>query len=203
MTWNRIVSAAGLILPVLGIALALGNWSARPDKAFAWAIVTVFLAGTIVVRLVAERAVRGSSGDPATLRTIAAIPRAVAVGAVMVVIPLAVSLAHAYGLVSDRDSGFHATMIIMGLYLAAIGNALPRSLPPTSSMPGNAAQIQAFQRFAGWTIVLAGLGFAAAWLALPKDSAVPVSVAVVVGGVVLILVQLLRLRKPRGTTLPT
>jgi hypothetical protein len=202
MTWNRIVSAAGLILPVLGIALALGNWGARPDKALAWATVTVILVGMLLVRLVAERAVRGSS-DPATIRNIAAVPRAVVVGAVMVVIPLAVSLAHAYGLVSDRESGFHATMIIIGLYLAAIGNALPRSLPPTASMPGNAAQIQAFQRFAGWTWTLGGLGFAAAWLVLPKDAAVPVSVAVVGGALVLIVIQLMRLRKPRGTTLPT
>ena len=202
MTWNRIVSAGGLILPVLGIALALGNWSVRPDKALAWASVTVLLAGMIVVRLVAGRVMRGLS-DPATIRNIAAIPRAVAVGAVMVVIPLAVSLAHAYGLVGDRESGFHATMIIIGLYLAAIGNALPRSLPPAASMPGNAAQVQAFQRFAGWTWVLGGLGFAAAWLLLPKDMAVPVSVAVVAGALVLIVVQLLRLRKPRGTTLPT
>ncbi len=94
-------------------------------------------------------------------------------------------------------------MIIIGLYLAAIGNVLPRSLPPTSSMPGNAAQVQAFQRFAGWMWVLGGLGFAAAWLVLPKDTAVPVSVAVVAGAIVLIIVQLQRLRKPRGTTLPT
>ena len=199
--WNRMVSAAGLVLPILGIALALANWSLRPEKALAWAIVTVFLGAMLLVRLVAGRIMGRSPGDPATIRSVGAVPRAVVVAAVMVVIPLGVSLAHAYGLVSDREGGFHATMIIIGLYLAAIGNSLPRSLPPTSSMPGNAARVQAFQRFAGWTWVLAGLGFAAAWLVLPKDSAVPVSVAVVLGALVLIVLQLVRHRN-RGRELP-
>jgi hypothetical protein len=134
--WNRMVSAAGLVLPILGIALALANWSLRPEKALAWAIVTVFLGAMLLVRLVAGRIMGRSPGDPATMRSIGAVPRAVVVAAVMVVIPLGVSLAHTYGLVSDREGGFHATMIIIGLYLAAIGNSLPRSLPPTSSMPG-------------------------------------------------------------------
>jgi hypothetical protein len=78
------------------------------------------------------------------------------------------TLAHAYGVVDDPDGGRRATMIIFGAYFAAFGNTLPRMLPAVSSMQCNGARVQAFQRLAGWTWVLCGLGFATAWLALPN-----------------------------------
>jgi hypothetical protein len=88
-------------------------------------------------------------------------------------------------------------MIMVGAYLAVTGNAMPRMLPPTSSLPCGGARVQAFQRLAGWTWVLCGLGFATAWLALPIDAAEPVSMALVVAAMIVTIVQLLRLRKPR------
>ena len=194
LTW--ITSRAGIALPLLGVVLALANWNVRPEKGWAWAVAIVIFVVMVVVRHLSQLAIRRSSGDASAARNLAAVPRAVVVGALMMVIPLAVTLAHAYGVVSDRDSGIHATMIILGLYLAAIGNGLPRMLPPVASMPGNAAQIQAFQRFAGRTWMLGGLGFAIAWLVLPIDLALPVSMAVVASALVLSIVQLLRLRKP-------
>jgi hypothetical protein len=116
----------------------------------------------------------------------------------MMIIPLALTLAHAYGLVDDPDSGMQrTTMIMVGAYLAVTGNAMPRMLPPTSSMPCGGARVQAFQRHAGWTWVLCGLGYAMAWLALPIDAAGPISMAMVVTAMIVTIVQLLRLRKPR------
>ena len=116
----------------------------------------------------------------------------------MMIIPLALTLAHAYGVVDNPDSGMRRTIMIMiGAYLAVTGNAMPRMLPPTSSMPCGGARIQAFQRLAGWTWVLCGLGFAMAGLALPIDAAGPVSMALVATAMIVTIVQLLRLRKPR------
>jgi hypothetical protein len=66
-----------------------------------------------------------------------------------------------------------------------------------ASLHGNATRVQAFQRVAGWTWVLCGLGFAAAWLALPIHAAWPVSVALVAAALIITIIQLLRLRKPR------
>src|SRR5204863_1582941 len=118
----------------------------------------------------------------------------IAFGALMMVVPLTVALAHAYGVVDDPDTGRRTTMIILGVYLVVSGNALPRMLPPTSSMPGDGARVQAFQRLAGWTWVLCGLGFTTAWLVLPIDVATPVSMTVVAAAMVVTIVQLLRLR---------
>jgi hypothetical protein len=185
----------GLVLPLSGVLLALANWTASPEKAWAWAVAIVIFMVMTIVRLWSQLGIRRSS-ETASAQVYASVSRTVVVAAVMMVIPLAVTLAHAYGLVSDRDLGLRATMIILGAYLAAVGNNLPRMLPPVASMPGNAADIQAFQRFAGRAWVLGGLGFAIAWLALPIDTAVPVSAAVVAAALIGTVLQLLRLRKP-------
>ena len=144
-----------------------------------------------------QRASGRAPGDVALVRSVASVTSAVMWGAVMLIIPLAATLAHAYGVVDNPASGHRGTMIILGVYLATVGNAMPRALPPLSSMPCNGARAQAFQRRAGWTWTLYGLGFAAAWLALPIDAAVPVSMALTAAAMVVTIVQLLRLRKPR------
>jgi hypothetical protein len=198
MTLNWISSRAASVLPLIGIVLALANWNARPDAAWAWAAVIVIFLVMVGVRRLFQRAVRRSPGDPASVQSFASATGAVVFGALMMIIPLALTLAHAYGLVDDPDSGMQrTTMIMIGAYLAVTGNAMPRMLPPTSSMPCGGARVQAFQRHAGWTWVLCGLGYAMAWLALPIDAAGPISMALVATAMIVTIVQLLRLRKPR------
>jgi Ca2+/Na+ antiporter len=160
-------------------------------------VAIVVLVVMVIARHVLQLALRRSSGDAASERTFASASSAVVLGAVMVVIPLAVQLAETYGVLNDPDSGKRTVMIIIGLYLAATGNSLPRLLPPVSAMQGNAARAQAFQRLLGWTWVVFGLGFAIAWLVLPIDAAGPVSVALVAAAFIVTMVQLIRLRKPR------
>ena len=195
LTW--ISSRAASALPLIGIALALANWNARPDAAWAWAAVIVMSLVMVAVRSRSQLAFRRSSGDAVSIRNFASVTGAVAFGALVMIVPLAVTLAHAYGVVEDPDSGRRTTMIILGAYLAVIGNGTPRMLPPTSSMQCDGARVQASQRLAGWTWALCGLGFATAWLALPTDAAEPVSTALVVAAMIVTIVQLLRLRKPR------
>lgn len=197
MELNSITARAAAALPLIGIVLALANWNARPAEAWAWAAAIVMFVVMVIARHVSKRVVRRSSGDASSVRSFASVTDAVVAGALMMIIPLAVTLAHAYGVVDDPDSGRRATMIIFGAYFAAFGNTLPRMLPPVSSMQCNAARVQAFQRLAGWTWVLCGLGFATAWLGLPIDAAQPVSTALVVSALIVTIVQLLRFRKPR------
>jgi hypothetical protein len=115
------------------------------------------------------------------------------IGALMMIIPLAMTLAHAYGLVDDPTGGRRASMIICGAYLVVMGNAMPRALPPVTSKPRLDALIQAFHRRAGWTWVLCGLAFLTASLALPIKTAGPVSMALVGAATVATIVQILRL----------
>jgi hypothetical protein len=191
---SRIVPA----LPLVAIGLALANWSAKPANAWAWTAVIVISVVMVAVQRRSQLALSRSSGDAALTRSVDSIAQAVAVGALMIIIPLALTLAHAYGVVDDPDRGMQrTTMVLVGAYLAMTGNAMPRMLPPTSSMPCGGARVQAFQRLAGWTWALCGLGFAMAWLALPIDAATPISMALVATAIVVTVTQLLRLRKPR------
>src|SRR6187402_3391093 len=130
MTLNWIFSRSGLVLPFVAIGLALANWTARPAAAWAWAAVIVISVVMVIVRHFSQLAFRRSSGDAASVRTSASVTGAVAFGALMMIIPLATTLAHAYGVVDDPDSGQRATMILLGAYLAATGNAMPRMLAP-------------------------------------------------------------------------
>ena len=198
MALNGIARRLGSVLPLMAIGLALANWNLKPAAAWAWAAVIVMSVVMVAVQRFWQRASSRSSGDAALARSADAVASAVVFGALMMIIPLALTLAHAYGVVDDPDSGMRRTiMVITGAYLAVTGNAMPRMLPPTSSMPYGGARVQAFQRLAGWTWVLCGLGFATAWLALPIDAAEPVSLALMAAAMIVTIVQLLRLRKPR------
>ena len=197
MALNWISSRAWSALPLIAIALALANWNARPDEAWAWAAVIVISLVMVAVRWRTQLAFRHSSADAVSIRSLASVTGGVVFGSLMMIIPLALTLAHAYGVVEDPDSGRRTTMIILGAYLAVIGNGIPRMLPPVSSLQRDGARVQAFQRLAGWTWVLCGLGFATAWLALPEDAAASVSTALVVSAMIVTIVQLLRLRRLR------
>jgi hypothetical protein len=198
MALNWISSRIGAVLPLIAIGLALANWNARPAAGWAWAAVIVISVVMVAVQHFSKLALSRFPGDAASVRGVASVAGAVVFGSLMMIIPLALTLAHAYGLVDDPDSGMRRTsMIMVGAFLAVTGNAMPRMLPPTSSMPCGGARVQAFQRQAGWTWVLCGLGFAMAGLALPIDAQTPISFALVATAMIVTIVQLLRLRKPR------
>jgi hypothetical protein len=194
---NSIASRAASVLPVVGIPLAAVNWYVRPQAAAAWAAAIVMLAIMVAVLHRSKLAIRRPLTDTRLLRSFASIRDAVVFGALMIIIPLGITLARSFGVVSDPDSGQRVTMMMLGLVLVVQGNAMPRMLPPLSSMPCDGARVQAFQRFAGWTWVICGLGFATAWLVLPSDAAQPVSVSLIAGAVLVTVVQILRLRRTR------
>ena len=107
LTW--IASRAGSALPLIAIVLALANWNARPDRAWAWSVAIVIFVVMVIVRHFSQRAIRLSSGDAPSARSFASVAAAVVFGALMMVIPLAVTLAQAYGVVNDPDSGQRAS----------------------------------------------------------------------------------------------
>ena len=197
MRLNQIVFGAATVLPVVGIVLVLANWYAKPDAAFAWVAPIVMFVIMLVVLHGPRLALRRSMSDDASLRSVAWIMSGVVFGALIMIVPLAVTLARSYGVVDDPDLGRRSSGVLIGAFLVMLGNVMPKNLPPLSSMACNGARMQAFQRLAGWTWVLCGLGMAVAWLALSIDFAEMVSTALVVAAMAVTIVQLLRLRRPR------
>ncbi len=76
--------------------------------------------------------------------------------------------------------------VIVGLTLTIFANAIPKKLPPLSGRK-DPARAQAYQRFAGWTFALAGIGHALAWSLLPIEQANTAAMLVVGGGLVLVV----------------
>jgi len=194
---NSMMFRAASALTAIGVALVLANWYAKPQQALAWtaplAMFAVMAAALWVSRLILRR----STGNATARRSLDYITTAVVFAALMMGIPLAMTLARSYGVVDDVDLGRRSTGVLIGVFLAMLGNVMPKHLPPLASMGCDGARVQAFQRLAGWTWVLCGLGSAIGWLALSMDSAETATMVLVVTAMAVTIVQLLRLRRPR------
>jgi len=88
----------------------------------------------------------------------------------------------------DRDLVKRIVGVNIGLMLVVLGNYMPKKLTQHSgSCSSKATGTSSVQRFMGWTFVLGGLLYAAAWFALDLDQAgfaimfaFPVAIAAVV-----------------------
>ena len=172
MVPNALIFRAASALTAAGVVLVLANWYVK-------------------------RSLRRRPGDTSVVRGLDWIATGVVFGALMMGVPLALMLARTYGVVDDIDAGRRSTGVLIGVFLAMLGNVMPKNLPPLASMACDGARIQAFQRLAGWTWVLCGLGSALAWLTVSIDSAELATTVLVMGAMAVTIVQLLRLRRPR------
>lgn len=99
--------------------------------------------------------------------------------AAMIGVALLLALARKQGLI-EGERVVRAINVVIGLALAAFGNAMPKMLygPPPSSIH-HATLAQAAVRVGGWTMTLAFLAWAALWVFAPHDLAIIGSLAVV------------------------
>ena len=194
MTTKPISHFLAPALLVLSTLLAAANWVLQPARAGAWAATLAFLGCMVVALLFAQR----RTGNEAQRRAGDAIRHAVVFAGLMLAIPLSMRLGTALGVLHDADLSRRTTMVLMGAFIAFTGNAMPKTLTPLSALQCDAAKVQAFQRFAGWTWVLTGVAYAILWLVLPLGLAKPVSVVLLMTGMLAVAVQLVRLRRTRA-----
>jgi len=189
-TWYYLAPA----LLVLGTLLAAANLYLRPERAVPWIVSVLLLGGMAVVLALVTR---GSSDDVARRRAAVSIRSAIVFAGLILVFTLSVSLVNAINATGNREISERVTMAILGAYLVFTGNAIPKTLSPLSTMPGDAARVQALQRLAGWTWVLTGFFYAIAWLVLPRSLAEAITFVLLPAAMLMILAQLFRLRRAR------
>jgi len=194
---NSMRFRAASALTAVGIVLVLANWYAKPEAALAFTAVLAMFAVMFAALRVSRRALRDSTAKATAVPGLERIPTAVVFAALIMGIPLALTLARSYGVVDDIDLGRRSTGVLIGAFLVMLGNVMPKNLPPLSSQRSDGARQQAFHRLAGWTWVLCGLASAIGWLALPIDSAETATIVMVVTAMAVTIVHLLRLRRPR------
>ena len=192
MVSNSMKVRVAWALLAVGIVLALANWYTKPQSALAWA----FALALFVVMAAALRwsrvAVSRWTIEGNAARGVEQITTAVIFAALMMGIPLALTLARAIGYVDSFDVARRSTGVLTSLFLVMIGNVMPKNLPPLSSGCDGARQ-QAFQRRAGWTWVLCGVVSALGWMTLPIDLAEVAAVALVVTAITVTIAHLVLL----------
>ena len=118
------------------------------------------------------------------------IRRGLIYAGLIIVVAGGTKVAAAHGLVGS-DWPARAMMAVMGAFLMATGNAIPKALMPLSACSCDPATLQRLQRRAGWTFALAGAALAIGWLALPEPLANLLTL-LLAPVTVLVLVQTLR-----------
>ncbi len=174
-TLSAITLRTGLASAIV-FALAAANFLAAPDKALIWLIAGGTMA---IIAFVTIRTARSSAIDNVPTQQ---MDGAAIAAAALLALALGLTLLRGQGIV-DGETNDRLIGIGIGLVLASQGNALPKTLRPLTESRCSPANAEKLQRFAGWAVVLAGLGFALAWAVLPISMAANGAMAVCLIGV--------------------
>jgi hypothetical protein len=192
---NSMKFRAASALVAVCVALALATWYAKPDSALAVAAVLAMCGIMGAALYVSRRGVRRFTAEATTARSFESITTGVVFAALMMGISLAVTLARSYGLVDGDEVARRSTGVLIGIFLAMLGNVMPKNRPSLSSPGCDGSRQQAFHRRAGWTWVLCGLGSAIGWAVLPIDSAEIAAIGLTITAMAVTVVHLVRLAR--------
>jgi len=172
-----------LIYPLAGVvivaALAAVNWTMDPNDLWRWAVAGLFLP---VAWAVFELLFRGG-------KALRDIRGAVVLAAGLLIVSLGFKAGDAAGLLGANgdEMTVRAFGVAMGLVLAVLGNAIPKRIEPLLAKHYAPGELQSVQRFAGWTFVIAGLGYAAVSLFMPIGTGNTVATTICAAAVVLVI----------------
>ncbi len=154
-------------LTVLVVGLGAANWYLKPEGAVAWAIgmASMPVIWGIVTYLLRRRPL-AEYGEAERRFFIASVASAGLILAGAMGIQL-------FGAISEVELELTRRVwgVAVGVFLIVIGNVMPKILTPLAALRCEAKRAQSLQRFAGWSFLLAGLGYVAAWLILPVNHA--------------------------------
>jgi sterol desaturase/sphingolipid hydroxylase (fatty acid hydroxylase superfamily) len=117
--------------------------------------------------------------DEATLRARKSIRNALVLAGVQIAGALLLTLANKAGWI-DSETTTRGVMVLIGLMLVVIGNALPKQQdgPPAQTV-SEAVVRQSITRVGGWALLLGGIIWTVLWAIAPRDVAQVGSIAAV------------------------
>jgi len=179
-------------LLALGGVLVAANAYERPGRMGPWGAAAAVLAG---MALALGAVTRGTQENAGRRRAAESVRAAIVFGGLILVFTLSMTLAKALGTGETGNASERVTMAILGAFLVFTGNAIPKALAPMSGNADREASVQATQRLAGWTWVVTGMAYALGWLVLPRTVAEPMSFVLLPAAMLLIIFQVVRLRR--------
>lgn len=113
------------------------------------------------------------------------------IASLILVAALAFALANNTGYIAGEPDEISKRVMgaVFGALLVLFANRAPKNLPPWSDAARDPARRQTLQRFAGWALVLSGLGYSVVWLAAPIAAAAPLSITLVGSALLLVLIR--------------
>jgi len=159
------IMPVGMPMTAMGgvAALAAFCWYLEPDEALIWAGVALLppLAWAVIAFFR-----RGKNG-------VDEVRRALFFASLMLIFSLSFAAASSLDLFDPdgRTIVSNTYGLLMGAVLIFMGNYIPKRLPPLDEARYDIVKVQVLQRFAGWAFVVAGIGYALAWLILPTTPA--------------------------------
>ena len=156
------------LLTILALAIGFSNWYLKPEAGGVWLAGTLSLPALwgIVTMIGKRRPLSAYSPSERSMFTTSVIA-----AGLMLVVAQSVHLIEFIGL-SASDAIDRVWGIVVGIVLIAIGNTTPKVVPPLGAKEcGTPAKSQNLRRFAGWALVLGGMGYVLAWAFLPIKAA--------------------------------
>jgi hypothetical protein len=89
----------------------------------------------------------------------------------------------------SRDLALRLLGVFMGTMVVVYANAAPKKLPPLVRLRCDPATEQAIRRFAGWSLTLGGIAYAAAWTFAPVKAANVIAVASLATSLLLVFLR--------------
>jgi len=184
MTQRRLHYIIALIT-LLVTGLGISNWYFNPEKVIGWSIgIGFMLLGWVIVALILSKRPLSTFGKDERRYFSASIIAAGLIIATAMGLKLLANLTTLDLSLVERFWG-----VTMGAVLIVMGNMMPKILSPLTHQHCAHRKAQSVQRFAGWSFVLAGLAYAAAWLVLPEQQAGTVATLICLFSVILVILR--------------
>jgi hypothetical protein len=186
MTFGRYSLAAAVIAVALAEALAIALFLLVPGKWEFWlvaglAMPTFWIAAELLSR------------NKQSLRL------AVAYAAVMIAVSEALAVAKALAFIAPDNEGVALRFIgiASGLVIVFYGNIAPKQAACVDPASPNAGRQQAFQRYFGWVLFLAGLANTLVWVLAPIKQAALWSMIPLLAAIFLVAFRIISSRAAR------
>lgn len=182
----RLISASAIVACAVNVILGASLWGEHADRSAQW---IASIAFTPVVLLGFWMLIR-----PGLCRRYSAIQleqcmRGVALAGWLISISLGLELVTSLGwaesALSSRLAGTFFALVI-----TIEGNRIPKVLAPLALTGSDPAAMQHHQRFAGWSLTLAGLTSLFVWIFAPVRLALVVAPAVGIAAILAIIVHI-------------
>lgn len=185
-----------MVMVVLTFSLGALAAYREPEGMIAFLIAALFLP---VAWTVIEIKKRNEERDERFYESQATIRWSISAAGLLMVAPLAFTLVVSYGVTEALGDDLEQRImgVLFGVIFLLYGNAAPKRPVALKDAGCSPERVQAQSRFAGRMFVLTGLAYTLIWAFAPIEWALPVAMAVLFSGVIVVMASAVNLYRAK------